>query len=62
MPRKPVFKDYPQFLVMYTFNGVTHTTECIGAKIAVDMYRSLRKTYGDNVRIAKVVVNYGEEV
>lgn len=62
MPKKPVFKDYPNYLVVYQYNGVTHTQECVGARVAVDVYRQLRGIYGDNCRLVKVVLNYGEEV
>lgn len=62
MPKKPVFKDYPNYIVVYECNGKTYTQECIGARIAVDVYRQLREYYGDNCRLAKVVLNYGEEV
>ena len=62
MPKKNTFKDYPNYLIVWEYNGITHTTEAIGARIAVDVYRQARSLYGNNVRMAKVVLNYGEEV
>ena len=62
MPKKPVFKDYPNYLVVYQYNGVTYTQECVGARIAIDTYRQLRAIYGNSCRLAKVVLSYGEEV
>ncbi len=62
MPKKKTFKDYPNYLVIYQYNGQTFTQECVGARVAIDVYRQLRGIYGDNCRLAKVVLNYGEEV
>lgn len=62
MPKKQTFKDYPNYLIVWVYNGVTHTVEAVGARVAVDVYRQARNLYGNNVRMAKVVLNYGEEV
>lgn len=32
------------------------------ARAAIAAYREAKKIYGDNIRLAKVVVDYGEEV
>ena len=63
MPKKPVFKESDRYVVIYTdWGGTTCTEEKMGAKAAVNAYRNFREYYGDNVRLAKVVLNYGEEV
>lgn len=62
MPKKPTFKESNNYIVLWYENGQLHGTEFIGGKNAVDGYRFLRGLHGDNCRLAKVVLNYGEEV
>ena len=62
MPKKPIFKDSNNYLVIWCEAGKTHFTEFVGAKCAVNGYRFIRKLHGDDVRLTKVVVNYGEEI
>ena len=62
MPRKPVFKESNNYIVIWYENGKAHFTEFVGAKCAVDGYRFIRKLHGDDVRLTTVVLNYGEEV
>ena len=64
MPKKPnahvVGTD--NYLVTYTVNSIPHWTEYVGFKNALEGYRWYRQIYGDNVRLAQVVFNYGTEV
>ena len=65
MPRKPTIPAIPEsddYLVTYTVNGEPHWQEFIGARAAVNGYRLLHQFYGDNVRLVRVVFNYGKEV
>lgn len=62
MPKRKSFKDYPYYIVTYFRDGEIHSQDCVSANIAVKVYRQLRSIYGDTCRIAKVVVNYGEEI
>lgn len=62
MPKKPVFDDWPYYIIVYTYNGSTHIVDCVGARVALDTYRVYRSMYGNSVRMAKVVLNYGQEV
>lgn len=62
MPKKPIFKESNNYVVIYYDNGKPHCTEFIGAKVAINGYRFFRNLYGDNCILAKVVLNYGEEI
>ena len=62
MPRKRIPPEPNQFLVTWTENGYPHWTECVGFKLALDVYRQMQEFHGDNVRIAKVVVEYGTKI
>lgn len=62
MPRKRTPPEPNQYLVTWTEGGFPHWTECIGLKIAISVYRQMREIHGDNVRIAKVLVDYGTEI
>lgn len=62
MPKKPKFKEYPNYVVLYETNGSTYVQECAGARAAVDVYRDFQRIYGNACRLAKVVLNYGEKV
>lgn len=62
MPKKPVFPESNNYVVFYMSHGVPHWTECIGAKTAVETYRMMREMFGDEVRLARVVLNYGAQV
>lgn len=62
MPKKRTPPEPNQFLVTWTEAGFPHWTECIGFKLAVNVYEQMRAIHGDNVRIAKVVVDYGVKI
>lgn len=62
MPRKRTPPEPNQFLVTWTEGGYPHWTECVGFKLALDVYRQMQEFHGDNVRIAKVVVEYGTKI
>lgn len=51
------------YIVLVDENGRTTATECVNFKTAVSTYRFYMNIHGKNkVRIAKVVVDYNEEV
>lgn len=65
MPKKLYFervREYDTWVVIFSYNGNTYTKEFFTANSAVKGYRELRGVYGDNVRLAKVVLNYGDEI
>ena len=62
MPRKRTPPEPNQFLVTWTEGGYPYWTECVGFKLALDVYRQMQEFHGDNVRIAKVVVEYGTKI
>ena len=62
MPKKRTPPEPNQYLVTWTEGGYPHWTECIGLKIAINVYRQMREIHGDNVRVAKVLVEYGTEI
>lgn len=62
MARKSIFREYNEYIVFWKVNGETHSIECVGTKSAIDVYRNIRRIYGNSVRIAKVVINFGEEI
>ena len=49
-------------MVLWQSGENQHWTECTNARLAVDEYRYMRKLFGDNVRMVKVVFDYGQEV
>ena len=62
MPKKPVLPTTNIFLVAWVSEGKQHWTECVTARVAADVYRQMREFHGDNVRLAHVVLNYGQEI
>ena len=63
MPKKCTLRETNNYIISYTTpDGRNTWYEVVGAKLAVEEYRYARKLYGDNVRISKVVINYGEEI
>lgn len=62
MPKKPVIKEIDKYLVLWQSGGIQHWTEYVNAREAVDGYRYTRNLFGDNVRLCKVVFDYGTEV
>lgn len=62
MAKKYEFKNYENYIVIHENNGKKFYKEFNGARMTISVYRELRKIYGDSCRIAKVVVNYGEEI
>ena len=62
MPKKPVFKDVEKYIVLWQSHETQHWTECATARDAVDCYRYMRNLFGNNVRMVKVVFDYGTEV
>ena len=62
MPKKPVIKELESYMVLWQSGEMQHWTECTNARLAVEEYRYMRKLFGDNVRVVKVVFDYGQEV
>lgn len=62
MPKKPVIKEIERYMVIWQSGDTQHWTEYANARLAVDGYRYMRKLFGDNVRMVKVVFDYGQEV
>ena len=62
MPKRRTPPEPNQFLVTWTEAGDPHWTECVGFKLAVNVYNQMRLIHGDNVRISKVVVDYGVKI
>ncbi len=62
MPRKRIPPEPNKYLVTWTEGGFPHWTECVGLKAAISVYRQMREIHGDNVRVAKVLVEYGTEI
>lgn len=62
MPKKPVLPETNEYLVVWSERGIPHWVEYVGAKLAVEGYRYLRTIHGDNCRLVKVVLNYGQEI
>ena len=62
MPKKPVIKELESYMVLWQSGDNQHWTECTNARLAVDEYRYMRKLFGDNVRMVKVVFDYGQKV
>lgn len=60
--KKTTFPKIDQYVLVYHSNGQTHVQEVVGFRNAVEVFRYLRKLYKDNVRMAQVIVNYGEDV
>ena len=49
-----------RYLVSYCVNGEIKTQPCVGFEKAVKTYRELKGIYGYGVRLAEVIVDYGE--
>lgn len=62
MPRRRTPVEPNQYLVTWTEGSIPHWIECVGLKIAINVYRQMREVHGDNVRLAKVLVEYGTEI
>ena len=62
MSKKSPFPKIEEYLIEYTHNGQTHVQPAVGFKNACDVFRYLRKLYGDNVRMAQVIINYGGDI
>lgn len=65
MPKKltlPENDTRDSFVVLFHFNGTDHQQEYVGLRNAVIGFRQLRHMYGDNTRLARVIVNYGQEI
>ena len=62
MARKSRFPNYDKYVLIYgEGDHVCCLTYC-NAKAAVEAYRFAKATYGDNVRLARVVLDYGDEI
>lgn len=59
---KNSFPKVEEYIIEYNFNGQTHTQTVVGFRNACDVFRYMRKLYGDNVRMAQVIVNYGGDI
>ena len=62
MPKKPALDYIDKYLVLYTVNSEPHWQEYFTVRDAVNGYRMYRQFYGDNVRLVRVVFDYGKEV
>ena len=62
MPKKPVLREIESYMVLWQSGGHQHWTEYTNARLAVDGYRQMRNLFGNNVRMVKVVFDYGTEV
>lgn len=62
MPKKPYFKDYPYYVILYHHNGETHTQMFVGAECAVDAFRQMQEIYGYSCMLLKVVATNGEKI
>lgn len=62
MRKKSPFPKTEEYIIEYSYNGQTHVQSAVGFKNACDVFRYLRKLYGDNVRMAQVIVNYGGDI
>ena len=65
MPKKATLPENDTrdaFLVIWERDYQKHVVEYVGLRNAVAGYRSMRKLYGDTVRLARVVVSYGVEI
>ena len=62
MPKKPVLKEQESYMVLWQSHDIQHWQEYANARVAVEGYRYMRQLFGDNVRLVKVVFDYGTEV
>ena len=67
MSKSPVEKvlkanDRTDYIVECLVNGCTRDIKVKGAPRAIEKYNFFRVVYGDNVRLVKVVLDYGEKV
>ena len=54
--------DRTDYVVECSVNGTTRDIKVKGAPRAIEKYNFFRGVYGDNVRLVKVVLDYGEKV
>lgn len=54
--------DRTDYVVEFIVNGTTRDIKVKGAPRAIEKYNFFRVIYGDNVRLVKVVLDYGEEI
>lgn len=62
MAKRSRFPEYEKYILVY---GEGSTVCCLtyhNAKTAVEAYRIAKSTYGDSVRLTKVVLDYGDEI
>lgn len=63
MPKKPFLTPKSEKYVLILFNNGSYMCyEYFTAASAVNAYRKYRESYGDSVRLTKVVIDYGEEI
>lgn len=63
MPKKPFLTPKSEKYVLILFNNGNYMCyEYFTAASAVKAYRNYRESYGDAVRLTKVVIDYGEEI
>lgn len=62
MSKKSPFPRTEEYIILYYSNGQTHFQEAVGFKNACEVFRYLRKIYGDSVRMAQVIINYGGDI
>lgn len=62
MPKKCTMPETNIYLVIWQDSTGYRIQECVGARTAADVHRQLRGFYGNSVRLAKVVLDYGKEI
>ena len=62
MPRKSRFPEYNKYVIIYGSGTNVVCLNYSNAKAAVEAYRIAVKTYGDDVRLTKVVLDYGDTI
>lgn len=51
-----------EYVIVYQTLNNKSVQEVVGYRNACDVFRYMKKLYGDNVRMAQVIVNYGEDI
>lgn len=51
-----------EYVLTYSYHGVTHVQEVVGFRNACEVFRYLKKLYGDTVRMSQVIINYGGDI
>ena len=60
--KKSRFPEYNKYVVIYGSGDTTCVLTYANVRAAVEAYRYAVEIYGDEVRLAKVVLDYGDQV